>query len=55
MDEHQVMIFRYENAPHHAEITTFPHHKHEVDGIKASLEPKLDDVLLEIAQRPRNL
>ena len=55
MDEHQVMIFRYENAPHHAEITTFPHHKHEVDGVKASPEPTLDDVLLEIAQRQRNL
>ena len=55
MDEHQVMIFRYDNAPHHAEITTFPHHKHEVDGVKASPEPTLDDVLLEIAQRQRNL
>ncbi|MGL5035873.1 MAG: toxin-antitoxin system TumE family protein [Microcystaceae cyanobacterium] len=55
MDEHQVMIFRYDNAPHHAEIKTFPHHKHEVESVKASLEPMLDDVLLEIAQKQRNL
>jgi hypothetical protein len=55
MDEHQVMIFRYDNAPHHTEIKTFPHHKHEIEGVKASPEPTLDDVLLEIAQKQRDL
>ncbi len=49
------MIFRYDNAPHHVEIATFPHHKHEVDDIKESLEPSLDEVLLEIAQKQRNI
>jgi hypothetical protein len=55
MDERQVMVFRYDNAPHHAEINTFPHHKHEVEGVKASSEPTLTDVLLEIAQKQRDL
>jgi len=55
MDEHQGMIFRYDNAPHHSEIQTFPHHKHEVEGVKASREPTLDDILLEIAQIQRDL
>lgn len=55
MDERQGMIFRYDNAPHHPEITSFPHHKHEIEGVKASSEPMLDDVLLEIAQKQREL
>ena len=29
MNEHQQIIFRYDNAPHHANVSTFPHHKHE--------------------------
>jgi len=28
MDECQNLIFRYDNAPHHRNIATFPHHKH---------------------------
>lgn len=28
MDKQGQMIFRYDNAPHHREITSFPHHKH---------------------------
>jgi hypothetical protein len=55
MNEDQIMIFRYDNAPHHIEIDTFPHHKHEFDEIKESLEPSLYEVLLEIAQKQRNI
>ena len=43
------MIFRYDNSPHHPKLTTFPHHKHESEGIKGCDEPTLFDVLLEIA------
>ena len=53
MNENQVMIFRYDNAPHHAEVATFPHHKHEGDDIKESPEIILYQVLLEIAQNQR--
>ena len=53
MDENQAMIFRYDNAPHHAEVSTFPHHKHEGDDIKESPEIILYQALLEIAQRQR--
>jgi hypothetical protein len=51
MNDNQEMIFRYDNAPHHTDLATFPHHKHEMDIIKASLEPSLYDVLLEVAQK----
>lgn len=46
-------IFRYDNAPHHSGLTTFPHHKHLGPDISESAEPTLFDVLLEIAQRER--
>jgi hypothetical protein len=49
MNEEMEQIFRYDNAPHHSEIKTFPHHKHEKEEVKASNEPSLYDVLTEIA------
>jgi hypothetical protein len=53
MNERQEIIFRYDNAPHHNQISTFPHHKHENNQIKPSNEPNLDKILLEIAQTQR--
>lgn len=44
-------VFRYDNAPHHPEIITFPHHKHigRYDRIAPSDQPSLSQVLAEIA------
>lgn len=53
MDQKNNCIFRYDNAPHHGHIATFPHHKHVGEDIEESTEPTLMDVLLEIAQRER--
>ncbi len=53
MNENQVMIFRYDNAPHHVEVSTFPHHKHEGNDVGEAPEVSLYQVLLEIAQRQR--
>ena len=53
MDAQQVMLFRYDNAPHHRQIATFPHHKHEGDTIHDSLEPSLEMVLLEVVAYQR--
>ena len=50
MNVNDEMVFRYDNAPHHPEITTYPHHKH-VTGEKVprrSKEVELKGVLLEI-------
>ena len=49
MDQQNICLFRYDNAPHHPEITTHPHHKHDGEKIIGSCEPTLFDVLLEIA------
>ena len=40
-------VFRYDNAPHHREIETFPHHKHVSDKILPSQEKNLLEVLKE--------
>jgi len=45
------LIFRYDNAPHHAELPTFPHHKHIGDHVEPCQEPDLHDVLREIDAR----
>jgi len=45
-----VTIFRYDNAPHHKSVSTFPHHKHIGAGGQPveSTAPELQDVLDEI-------
>lgn len=53
MDAQNICLFRYDNAPHHPELPTFPHHKHRGTAVEASLEPALHDVLLEIARHGR--
>ncbi|GAB4496424.1 MAG: hypothetical protein OHK0052_06300 [Anaerolineales bacterium] len=43
-------IFRYDNAPHHPEILTFPHHKHigSSERLAPADQPNLGQVLAEI-------
>jgi len=48
MDGQNKLIFRYDNARHHPEIPTFPHHKHLSDLIEESEEPNIAGVLSEI-------
>lgn len=44
------LVFRYDNAAHHPEIETFPHHKHVGEGIIASERPTLGQVIAEVLQ-----
>lgn len=48
MDKDKQLIFRYDNAQHHRELKTFPHHKHTEKGVEESKEPDLEIVLKEI-------
>jgi len=43
-------IFRYDNAPHHPEISTHPHHKHSGarNTLSTTQEPTLSQILSEI-------
>ena len=55
MNDEKSMIFRYDNALHHVSVSTFPHHKHDGESIRESVEPNLDQVLLEISRYQRRL
>ena len=41
-------VFRYDNAPHHPEIETHPHHKHVGTAVVASPEPTLSAILAKV-------
>ncbi len=48
-DEAEKVVFRYDMAPHHKEIKTFPHHKHMgSEEVVEALAPSLSEVLQEI-------
>ena len=42
-------VFRYDNAPHHPEIVTHPHHKHfgPMDRVAPADQPSLSQILTE--------
>lgn len=48
MDKEGNMLFRYDNAPHHKEISSFPHHKHLPDDVAESNDKGIMDVLDEL-------
>ena len=43
-----VLVFRYDNAPHHPEIVTHPDHKHQGEQILASGHPSIEQLLEEV-------
>lgn len=51
MTKSKRLVFRYDNAPHHRQVKSFPHHKHTTQTMKDSQEPDLRSVLLEITQQ----
>jgi hypothetical protein len=51
-DLENVLIFRYDNVPHHPDITSFPLHKHIANKVISCSEPDLFEVLSEIQSLP---
>lgn len=49
-DKEKNLIIRWDNAPHHSNIETFPHHLHMKDGVKPSGEPTFAEILEKIEQ-----
>ncbi|ASJ12994.1 toxin-antitoxin system TumE family protein [Thermococcus thioreducens] len=47
------LIVRWDNAPHHKNVETFPHHKHvgSKDNVRPSKEVSLEDVLRIIEEK----
>ncbi len=42
------LVLRYDNAPHHPYIETFPHHKHEHDKVVPLPDPSVDAFIEEL-------
>lgn len=51
MDDRDREIFRYDDAPHHKSVATFPHHKHIDKLVIDSPAPAMADVLREVEHR----
>jgi hypothetical protein len=50
MDSKKKLVFRYDNAPHYKNISTYPVHKHLKDGmVVESSIPEFSELLEEIA------
>jgi len=50
-DKEKKLITRWDNAPHHKEVETFPQHMHEGENIKPSKEPTFIEILRRIETR----
>ena len=48
------LIIRWDNAPYHDKINTYPHHKHIKQKIKASKQIALDDIISFIENKINN-
>ena len=45
------LLIRWDDAPHHRHLSTFPHHKHVGETVAASLPISLVQVLEEITKK----
>ncbi len=43
-----ILVFRYDNAPHHVEVATHPDHKHSAEDVLASTHPSIEQILPEV-------
>jgi len=47
-DATNTLIFRYDNSPHHPDISTFPDHKHVFDEVMKTDKPSIQEIIDEI-------
>ncbi len=50
LQKNDEFIIRWDNAPHHREISTFPYHVHDKDGVHEVKEMTMDEILEEISK-----
>jgi hypothetical protein len=51
IDSQSELIVRWDSAPHHKELSTFPFHKHTTEGIEEHQGINLIDTLEEITKK----
>ncbi|MCZ7380176.1 MAG: DUF6516 family protein [Candidatus Methanoperedens sp.] len=50
LQKNDELIIRWDNAPHHRELSTFPFHIHTKNGVHESKEMTVEDILEEISE-----
>lgn len=50
-DAQNQLIIRWDNAPHHLHLASFPHHRHEGGSVHENPRVSIDEVLAEIENR----
>ncbi len=45
MDSQNKLLVRWDNAPHHSELETYPHHIHTKNGVKSANQLSLAEIL----------
>jgi len=44
------IVFRYDNTPHHPELSTHPEHKHKGASVQGASRPDMDRVIEEVRE-----
>ncbi len=52
-DKNNNLIIRWDNAPHHNNVSTFPHHKHIGEQVTESYEVTVEEVLSYIGKETK--
>lgn len=50
LQKNDELIIRWDNAPNHRELSTFPYHVHRKDGVLESKEMTVEDILEELSE-----
>ncbi len=50
LQKNNELIIRWDNAPHHRELSTFPYHVHRKDEVHESKEMTVEDILEVISE-----
>ncbi|OQX23915.1 MAG: hypothetical protein BWK80_23440 [Desulfobacteraceae bacterium IS3] len=53
-NKENLMIMRWDNAPHHRDISTFPHHRHSDKEISESTDISIEEIFEIILKRVHN-
>ena len=51
MDKNKNLICRWDSAPHHKEISTFPYHLHTINKVKESKKMNFIKVVDDVAEK----
>ena len=54
-DEHNHLVFRYDNTPHFPKLDNFPHHKHLREEVIGIAEPSIFQIIAEVKKSYNNL